>query len=711
MNKDNTPESNENRITLNLGSLSSKGEGRREFRARFVRAGFVRNALNEKSNIEVTDEALSSGYSKGLFDKLAVFVDHAGGFDYPSVRNLAGVTSDVLFSDDGPSIEGTIRFYSQANGIVELLDEVLSDGESAPNIGLSLSFWPVWAARESADDPRRIVDIKHVESVDVVFQPAADGRFLKALSVLNPLSRESDSENFGPENEIDPVCSVCGADRIDDLPCPICENLSSQSGHKRANYARMPGGGETMSDELITNVTQLPETSVDEKVEDWKAAMSASAAEVMIRAADLPQASKARLMAQNYDNPEAVSAAIQAESEYLAEITAANVVQIGGEAPRGGDIQMGLTGFEQIKLAAEALFAGGRPEKEVQPLSGIRELYTLLSGDYEMTGLFYPDRIRFANVNSSTMAGLVANALNKRVVNQFMEYPHWWTPIVLEEDFSNLQQVKWITLGGVGELPTVAEGAAYTELTWDDQTETADFVKKGGYLGITLETIDKDDTRKVTSAPRALAQAAWLTLAKAISAIFTANSGVGPTMSDSTALFDAGHSNLGTTALSITTFAAARLAMRKQTEVNSSERLGALCAPKYLLVPPDLEITALQILASEQDYLYALANAPSGRENVFSEGGDRSARMAFAKERVIVVDLWTDTNNWAAAGDPMLYPTIGLGFRYGRTPEIFSVASPTAGLMFTNDTMPVKVRFFFATGPMDYRNLYKANVA
>jgi hypothetical protein len=44
-------------------------------------------------------------------------------------------------------------------------------------------------------------------------------------------------------------------------------------------------------------------------------------------------------------------------------------------------------------------------------------------------------------------------------------------------------------------------------------------------------------------------------------------------------------------------------------------------------------------------------------------------------------------------------------------PEIFSVASPTAGLMFTNDTMPVKVRYFFATGPMDYRGLYKENVA
>jgi hypothetical protein len=85
--------------------------------------------------------------------------------------------------------------------------------------------------------------------------------------------------------------------------------------------------------------------------------------------------------------------------------------------------------------------------------------------------------------------------------------------------------------------------------------------------------------------------------------------------------------------------------------------------------------------------------------------------MNYAKQRVVVIDLWTDTNDWAAVADPRLYPTIGLGFRYGRSPEIFSVASPTAGLMFSNDTMPVKVRFFFAAGPMDWRGLYKANVA
>jgi hypothetical protein len=57
-----------------------------------------------------------------------------------------------------------------------------------------------------------------------------------------------------------------------------------------------------------------------------------------------------------------------------------------------------------------------------------------------------------------------------------------------------------------------------------------------------------------------------------------------------------------------------------------------------------------------------------------------------------------------------MYPSLAIGYRYGRTPEIFSVASPTAGLMFSNDVMPVKIRFFYAAGVVDYRGLYKHNV-
>ena len=392
---------------------------------------------------------------------------------------------------------------------------------------------------------------------------------------------------------------------------------------------------------------------------------------------------------------------------FIADQEADHTVVGMGQPPRDQmHISMGRTGIEQVELAFDALMEGQHPPDGVQPLTGIRELYMLLSGDYELTGRYHPDRVYLANVNSSTMAAMVANRLNKVVVNTFQTYPHWWAPIVIENDFATLQDARWITLGGVGELPTVSEGAAYTELTWDDNTETAAFVKKGGYLGITIEAIDKDDTRRLRMAPQALAQAAWLTLSKSVSAIFTGTSGTGPLIADATRLFTTGHGNLGTTALSHAEWQVVRQAMRDQAELNSSEALGALTAPKYLLVPNELELTALQILATEHT-----PGSADYNNNPFAEGDARMSRLASARARVIVMDLWTDANNWAAVADPNLYPSIAIGYRYGRTPEIFSVASPTAGLMFSNDVMPVKVRFFYATGPVDHRGVYKENVA
>jgi len=151
--------------------------------------------------------------------------------------------------------------------------------------------------------------------------------------------------------------------------------------------------------------------------------------------------------------------------------------------------------------------------------------------------------------------------------------------------------------------------------------------------------------------------------------------------------------------------------MMKQPELNSSERLGALTAPKFIWVPVDLEDTAITALASEQQYDYALSNGISGKVNIHADGDGRQARILKARERVITVPFWTDVNNWAAQADPLLYPSIGLGFRFGENPEIFSVADPKAGLMFSNDVMPVKVRYFYATGPLDWRGLHKSNVS
>lgn len=713
------------RMTLDLsGAISQKlysvGPAR-EYKAQFVRAGRIRRVDNTPSNIEITAQALESAAMAGLFDKKAIFVDHAGWFDYPSLDNLVGVTKGSSWNSEDETVEGVLRLFDTPSSRVatQIIDELLIDPEGSPDVGLSMVFFPRWAPRDNEDDPRRIIEIRHIESVDLVFQPAAEGRVIQALSANAALSTFHANQ---PSNH-QPFTHQLSAER-----CTLSPSYQLTKGESEmpeetitTQSVETPAAEACPEPREGTSLPPLPSDQAPESpsqgegrgggLNEWIHALSTATTQAMISASGLPLAARERLANRHFSNPDEIRAAIKAERSYLARLNEDQVVQIGGTPPRDGHISMGRTPLEKIETAVEALFSGTRPPEGVQPLSGIRELYHLLSGDYEMNGLFQPERIQFANVTSSTMANLVANVLNKRVMNEFQQYPRWWEPIVIIENFSTLQDVKWISLGGVGELPTVAEGAAYTELTWDDFGETDSFVKKGGYLGITLEAIDKDDTGRVRAAPRALAQGAWLTLAKSVSAIFTASSGVGPTMSDSLALFHTTHGNLGTTALSITEYTAVRTAMRKQTEINSSERLGALTAPKFLLVPPDLEITALQVLASEYDYTYALSNGVVAPTNVHGEGDGLQERMNFARSRVIVVDLWTDTNNWAAVCDPRLYPTIGLGFRYGNTPEIFSVASPTAGLMFTNDTMPVKVRFIYAVGPIDYRGMYKENVA
>jgi hypothetical protein len=279
------------------------------------------------------------------------------------------------------------------------------------------------------------------------------------------------------------------------------------------------------------------------------------------------------------------------------------------------------------------------------------------------------------------------------LLRSFESRPQWWRPIAYEEDFQTLNTVRWITLGGIGDLDTVAEGGSYTEKAWADNEETSDFVKKGNYIGVTLEMIDRDDVAAMRSIPRRLGLAAYRTLSAAVAALFTANSGVGPTLSDSLALFHASHGNLGTAALSLDAWDAVIQAMWKQGEQNSAKRLGV--RPRYCLVPIDLEKAALTIFESDR-----LPGSPNNDANV-----RRSSSS------VVTVPDWTDANDWAAATDPADLEGVCVGYRFGRAPEIFVADSDLMGSMFTNDELRIKVRFVFCAGIGDYRALYKNNVA
>ncbi|OQA43204.1 MAG: hypothetical protein BWY52_01955 [Chloroflexi bacterium ADurb.Bin325] len=644
------------------------------------RAVLIRPGTWQGKGLRCSAEVLRRSAAK--FEGLASFLNPLppvpGQHGYPMLERLAGVVEHAAWDAGLNAVVADYRLADTdaARTVGRLIDGWLAAraaGRAAAEIGLSAVPW-VRLGPAGPDGLREVLEIVKVDQVDAVYRPAAGGAFTARLT-------------------------------------------DSMEGDNMAHEETQLAAGAAPADEAGA-VQRVALTGYDSFADTQPAADASAAALVGALRESLLEA---RLAASGLPGPfqalvrgglPAAWTAAELDAR-IRQVRAAWAAEEGrhavqGTRPLAGEGRLtGMTsGLDQVTEALTALVEGRSPRQGVARLSGIREAYLLLSGDREMTGQFQAEQVMLANVNSTTMANLVADVLNKVISREFQQYPRWWEGFVTKESFSSLQDVKWVLLGGVGELPAVNEGAAYTELTWDDARETASWQKRGGYLGLTLEAIDKDDTARLRSAPRALAQAAWLTLGKTISAIFTANAGVGPNMSDGKALFHADHHNLGAAALDATSWAAARLAMRQQTELHSGERLGWLTTPRFLLVPPELENAALTLLASEN-----LPGTANNDINPEAEGSTRDARLDAARRRIVVVDLWTDTNNWAAAADPRLYPTIGLGFRYGETPELFSVASPTSGLMFTNDVLPIKVRWVYAAGPQDYRGLYKANVA
>jgi hypothetical protein len=270
--------------------------------------------------------------------------------------------------------------------------------------------------------------------------------------------------------------------------------------------------------------------------------------------------------------------------------------------------------------------------------------------------------------------------------------------VVQVEHFNNLQEITGVLVGEVNVLPAVSEGAPYTELAVSDSSETGTWGKYGGYVGLTLEMFERDETHKLRQYPSKLASAALRRISSLVGAVFTANSGVGPAMTDTYNVFDAAHhGNLGTTALSAAAWEAAGKAIYNQSLVIASGTAPKLALDaKYLLVPRDLRLTGMQLLYPSFAH----------ESNIFSENMQKGQMGD-----VITVPEFTDAADWAAVADPRLAPGIILAERFGVMPEIIIADGETNGALFTNDEIRMKVRHWVSVFVADHRPLFKANVA
>ena len=621
-----------------LGTLLPDEVRPRTFEVICIRAG-------EANGLVYAPSVLRRSVEEGLWRNVTVFANHAGPLDDGrpggrAIEDVVGVLSEARWA--GRAVMGVLACRGpKADLVTRLAEEVLAAqerGEVGPNIGLSADMYV-----ERRPGAREVDRIVRVNSLDVVYNPAAGGAFLRVL-------------NGGR-----------GEGWMEELREDMVEEQDLEQEGMQVGLAL-----ERSRQALASQCSYLLETA--------------------LRGSSLPQPFQDEVRQQfggKIFRPEELDRTLQSKQATWAKLVEGQVVRgVGGRMSMRDEL-------DRVRLAAERLFGLPVPEDalSIPRLSGIRELYLLLTGDEGFHGRAYPERAQLANATTSTMTAVTADVLNKVMLQAYNRRERWWEPIVTNRDLERFQEMKMIRTYGFSALSTVIEGNVYTEKTWGDLQETAEIIKKGNYVGVTLEMIMADDLEAVRALPQLLGTAAWNTVSDAVATMFTANGGTGPLMSDEEQLFAEAHDNLGTTALDVDTFDAAQTAIMTQTDPGSSRPIAV--PGRYLLVPVQLRSTAMVIRNS--------IHKPGGEEGEINPWYDGF--------EVLVVPPWTDADNWALATDPNVAEHVVLGWLQGRRePEIFAAADDTIGSMFTHDEMRVKVRFFICCGVADYRGLYKANV-
>ena len=420
----------------------------------------------------------------------------------------------------------------------------------------------------------------------------------------------------------------------------------------------------------------------------------------------LPEIVQARLRKQfegRKFQPAELQTAIDGARDEVSALTAGNIVSGPGR------VSGAFSEADQFRLAVEDLLGIERDpadvNKKVHRLSGIREAYLLGTGDTGLMGQYDPE---FALGAATDFTVVIKNALNKRLIASWAKLERtygWWKKIVTVEHFNNLLDVDWMIFGTIGSLPTVSKGGDYQELPIGDNGETSSWTKYGGYVGITLEDIINDNARAFRRLPDEIAMGGIRNISEQVAAIFTSNSGAGPTMRDGGALFNAtavttagGHKNLLTNALGtdLTAWRAVETAMFKQpmliknvgASIGTGKPQGV--KPKFCLVPQDLYGAAADLFLKNWN--------------------DKGPNMGYGVEPVVVPE-WTDATDWAAVADPDLLPGIMLGEIFGVVPQIVIAGSEKDPAFFANDEARYKVRQFLTVGIANWRALHKNNVA
>lgn len=293
------------------------------------------------------------------------------------------------------------------------------------------------------------------------------------------------------------------------------------------------------------------------------------------------------------------------------------------------------------------------------------------------------DIVRAALTGSGQFPGILSNTANKSMAQSYQTAPttfQLWTGKGSNADFKTATRYR---LSEADELEEITEGGEFKHAEVTEASATASVATYGKSFSLTRKAIINDDLGALSTIPALYGAAARRMINKMVYAILTSN----PTI-EGAALFHNNHKNLSAVDLNVAGLGTMKAKMARQKNIGGKEDLNI--QPAFLIVPPELEVTAAQLISSVVDPTKANATP-----------------NPFANRLSVVSDpaLATATEFYLAAA-PGYCPTIEVTYLNG-------VETPTMESAVQFDTLGIKWRIYHDVGVnlLDFRGLAKSTGA
>lgn len=200
----------------------------------------------------------------------------------------------------------------------------------------------------------------------------------------------------------------------------------------------------------------------------------------------------------------------------------------------------------------------------------------------------------YGALNTGDFAVLLENVLNKEFINRPERAPSGVMQVAYKGSVRDFRDHNRYRGGAIGKLVALKEGGEVKSVNIPDGAkETIKADTRGGILRLTRQAMVNDDMGVFADTAKIAGEGVTATINSELVTIVESS----PNMTDGVPAFHANHGNLASSgaALSETTLNEATLAIRTQTDINGEI---AGLAPKFLLVPPQLETTGKKLLST-----------------------------------------------------------------------------------------------------------------